>query len=96
VKGGGAWAKYKYSNSDPLSGGTFNASETRSGWTIGGGVEYAFAGNWSAKVEYDYIDFGTKTVTFPDIPTATGFPEGLKNTINEVKVGVNYRFGGPY
>jgi opacity protein-like surface antigen len=44
----------------------FNASETRLGWTVGGGLEWAFWDNWSAKLEYDYLDFGTRNVTFTD------------------------------
>ena len=31
-----------------------NASESRTGWTVGGGIEWAFWNNWSAKVEYDH------------------------------------------
>ena len=36
----------------------FSSSKFMSGWTIGGGVEWAFADHWSAKFEYLYIDFG--------------------------------------
>ena len=32
------------------------------GWTVGGGIEYAFLDNWSAKIEYLYVDLGTATV----------------------------------
>jgi outer membrane immunogenic protein len=50
------------------------------------------APNWSAKVEYDYLDFGTRSITVSDdfIDTAN-----IKEKIHEVKIGVNYRFGGP-
>jgi len=41
-----------------------NASSTPSGWTVGGGVEWAFAGNWTAFAEYNYLDFGTPAVNF--------------------------------
>ena len=50
-------------------------SQSRSGWTFGAGVEYAFAPNWSAFVEYNHFDFGTKdsntvaVLTVPRIPT---------------------------
>jgi outer membrane immunogenic protein len=86
VKGGGAWAKFKYETTDPVLGFD-SASETRSGWTIGGGWEYAFLPNWSAKVEYNFLDFGDDNVNF-----AT-FNENIKNEIHQVKVGLNYRFG---
>jgi len=44
------------------------AEETRWGGTVGAGVEYAFAPNWSAKVEYNYMDFGTKDYLFNTVP----------------------------
>jgi outer membrane immunogenic protein len=91
-KGGAAWAKFNYSNPTPTIPDTFTASETRSGWTIGGGWEYAFAPNWSAKLEYNYLDFGNDQITFVG---ATGpFLENVDNEIHQVKLGVNYRFGG--
>ena len=37
--------------------------DQRTGWTVGGGIEWAFWNNWSAKVEYDFYDFGTRSVT---------------------------------
>ena len=66
VKGGAAWARATYSDVDP-SGTTYapfsgQASATPSGWTIGGGTEYAFRPNWSVFVEYDYIDLGSRNV----------------------------------
>jgi outer membrane immunogenic protein len=59
------------------------------GWTVGGGLEWAFADHWSAKFEYLYIDFGSGP-TVPISPTlnlATGHM-----TDNIGRVGVNYRF----
>ena len=64
VKGGAAWGQFNYENPDPVnSGETFSANQTRTGWTIGGGWEYAFTPNWSAKIEYNFLDFGNDTVT---------------------------------
>lgn len=63
------------------------------GWTIGGGLEYMFAPAWSAKVEYQYYDFGTTNVV-----TNAGLGAlSYKDDIHTVKVGVNYHFnwGGP-
>jgi opacity protein-like surface antigen len=53
----------KYSAFIPLFNEQLEASETRTGWTVGGGIEWAFWSNWSAKAEYDYYDFGTRTIT---------------------------------
>lgn len=94
VKGGGAWANTNYSVSDPLGFigfGTSSTSSTRSGWLLGTGVEYSFTQNWSGLIEYDHMDFGSRNLTF----TAPGFPTSIaniKDTINVIKAGVNYKF----
>ncbi len=50
--------------------------------------------NWSAKVEYQYYDFGTDTVTFVDVlhPAVASFPYDIDQRVHSVKVGLNYRF----
>ena len=91
VKGGGAWADEDHSISS-VGTPTAAASGSASGWTIGGGAEYGFAPNWSARVEYSYYDFGSKTYTF----TAAGSPAedlAIDQQIHAVKFGINYRFG---
>ncbi len=101
AKGGVAWAGDKYSADIPLFSEHLEASETRTGWTVGGGVEWAFWGNWSAKIEYDFYDFGTRSVTL----AGTFVPIGetaltpvtvpgidIKERISAVKFGINYRF----
>src|SRR6266852_4208451 len=45
-----------------LRGSHFSGSENRVGWTVGTGIEWAIWNNWSIKAEYDYLDFGNKTV----------------------------------
>lgn len=70
------------------------ASENKTvwGWTAGVGVEWAFASNWSAKLEYLHADFGNPT--FFDVPPA-GFSNrsgGIHLTDDLVRVGVNYKF----
>jgi outer membrane immunogenic protein len=98
AKGGAAWAGDKYSADLPAFNEHIATSVTRPGWTIGGGVEWAFWQNWSAKVEYGYYDFSTRNLALPG--TIFGIPEvvpgiNVKETISTVKFGVNYRFG-PY
>jgi outer membrane immunogenic protein len=62
----------------------------RDGWTLGAGLEYMFAPNWSAKAEYQYYNFGTTTFTSgPPAVVGTRF----RDDDHTVKVGVNYRFG---
>jgi len=68
---------------------------TDSGYTIGGGVEYKFAPNWSAKVEYLHFDFGNTLgyTVFNAAVLPFQFNQNLR--IETVKVGVNYTFDGP-
>ena len=73
----------------------WTSRETRTGWTIGVGVEWAIVGNWTIKGEYNYLDFGTRTVTLIDRdldPTSVSF----RQTVNEFKFGGNYRFAAPF
>jgi outer membrane immunogenic protein len=63
--------------------GLGSASETKTGWTAGGGLEYNFNGPWSAKLEYLYVDLGRGA------PIA-GSDADL--TANIVRAGINYRF----
>lgn len=66
----------------------------KDGYTVGAGLEYLFAPNWSAKAEYQYYDFGSTTFTSgPPAIVGTSF----KNDEHTVKAGLNYRFtwGGP-
>jgi outer membrane immunogenic protein len=68
-------------------------SDTKAGWTVGAGVEWGFSPNWSAKVEYLYIDFGHINNSFSSLAPFTGnFTANSHVTDNIVRVGVNYRF----
>ncbi len=68
-----------------------SGSDWRAGWTVGAGVETAFAPNWTAKLEYLYVDLGNAQV-FNIVP---GVPESVGFTANIVRAGINYKFGGP-
>jgi outer membrane immunogenic protein len=101
VKGGGAWAHDEFS---VVQFDGQRASQTRSGWTIGGGVEVALVGNWSALVEYDYMDFGDDSATFTETIIIPGKPckppkektftraFDIDQQMHTIKVGLNYRF----
>jgi outer membrane immunogenic protein len=94
TKAGGAWKRGSESVTFNVTGQTIDsANDVRSGWTIGGGMEFGFTSNWSAKVEYDFHDFGTKRITGP-VPLVLDW--NVKEHVHAVKFGVNYRFGyGP-
>ncbi len=93
-KVGAAWTRDKYDGNDG-AGGTVTGSSNRSGWMLGAGVEYAIWNNLSAKLEYDYLMFGSVT---PSLTTTGGLAVvgtasvSLKTHI--VKAGLNWRFGG--
>ena len=93
AKGGGAWVRDNYTVTAVPGIALGNASPTPSGWTVGGGVEWAFAGNWTAFAEYNYLDFGTPGVNFTPAVGAATFPINIKQNINSFMVGINYRFG---
>lgn len=69
----------------------FSASAVRTGWTVGYGVQFALTGNWSAKAETDYVDFGNRALV-----AIGGTPLNVGMHAWQAKIGVNYRLnGGP-
>ncbi|MBP6013288.1 MAG: porin family protein [Alphaproteobacteria bacterium] len=64
----------------------------RSGYTFGGGLEYAWRGNWSLALEYDYTRFGNQPLNLSDT-TATYKLDDAAQNLNAVSVKINYRFG---
>jgi len=75
-----------------------NGAGSRSGYALGGGVEYAFTNNWTAKVEYLYVDLGGRkyaSYASPALAVAgTGFTTNSRNSgqFSVVRLGVNYKF----
>jgi len=66
---------------------------TKAGWTVGGGLEGRLFDNWTARVEYLYLDLGSVTTvpaTAPNATVATAFNSRI--TDNLVRLGVNYKF----
>jgi len=63
--------------------------QTNAGWTVGGGVEFALMGNWTAKAEYLHVDLGNAGCT-----VACGLPAGnnVSLTTEVLRGGINYRF----
>jgi outer membrane immunogenic protein len=62
--------------------------KTNTGWTVGGGLEYALAPNWSVKAEYLYVDLGKENCSLMcGLPT-----NSVSLTSNVVRAGINYRF----
>ena len=103
AKGGAAW---EHTNVDMVvnlnPGQHFLASPNSYGewgWTAGGGVEYALTPAWSLTLEYDYLGFRSANVATPYVPgnplpgSPVGPIAGLSSNVQEVKLGINYRFG---
>ena len=80
----------------------FEQSDTRWGWTVGGGVEYALSQEWSVKVEYQHFDFGSTSFAHNADYKILGTPQHwhselrgsaeISQTFDAVKVGVNFHF----
>ena len=71
--------------------------DTKTGYTVGAGIEHAWMGNWTVKAEYLYYDLGTTDVTVAATPTggSTGaYNSSFKNDGHIVRAGLNYKFGG--
>jgi outer membrane immunogenic protein len=88
--GGAAFADFERSYSAPGAAAKF--SDTRAGWTVGGGLEYAFTNNWTARVEYRYSDFGKETDVLPAAFFGGGGSVHHNLTEQAVRVGVSYKF----
>jgi len=88
-KGGYAWADNQVSAAG--FGLTFAESRFHSGVTVGAGLEYMFVPNLSAKFEYMFADYSNANYLANFVPGGVG----LGVTVNTVKAGVNYHFGGP-
>ena len=82
-KVGAAFAQFDYNINNVA------ASETRVGYALGAGLEWLIAGNWSAKAEYNYLDFGRSSVDFNNVS------RDIDQSISVIKAGINYRFGVP-
>ena len=92
AKGGVAWAGDKYDVTGVFQGAGFGFEglDTRTGWTAGGGIEWAFSGIWSVSAEYDFYQFETGTVSLSDSINALSGPVSTKQSVQVVKVGLNF------
>ena len=86
ITGGAAYGSIKTTPPAPDTA----SEKSKFGWTAGLGVEYAFLGAWSAKVEYLYVDLGNTSCDSATCVAAGGID--VKFNANLVRFGVNYRF----
>jgi opacity protein-like surface antigen len=92
LRGGAAWAGDKYDVTGTFTGIPFGFEglDQRLGWIVGGGVDWAFAGHWSLTLEYDYYQFGHRSVLMSDPVNAVSGPVDFKQSVQTAKVGVNF------
>ncbi len=76
------------------SPGYTTVDDTNAGWTVGAGMEYSFAPNWSAKVEYLYVDLGSIDCGTAALNSCniSGAGDKVDFRTNVVRGGINYRF----
>lgn len=91
--GGAAFASLKNEYTDPPSviGFISAPSSSVTGWTAGGGIEYAFTDHWTAKAEYLHVGFPDRSVTTPLI-FGGAYTFNFKNSLDIGRVGINYKF----
>src|SRR6266851_1045796 len=99
AKGGAAVTDNKYEGLLTGTGTVLDrATATRWGGTVGAGVEYGFASNWSAAVEYDHLFIGTQNNAFTSVFPVAGVNtrnDSIRQDADTVTARVNYRWGGP-
>jgi len=98
----GGLAYGEVNSRETIGGSSFSASDTRVGYTVGGGIEGALGGNWTAKLEYLYVDLGRTSGSFATPIPAFGAGVVANGTLtssynshitdNVLRVGVNYNF----
>jgi outer membrane immunogenic protein len=102
AKGGAALMNVRYTQQ--VAATSVQSAQTivdnRSGFTVGGGVEFGMTENLSARVEYDFLDFGTKNYNFNNlivlpaggVITPLVLPVSIRSNTHLITAGLNYRF----
>jgi outer membrane immunogenic protein len=92
AQGGAAWTNTNITFLDGSGAQLGEASNDRTGWTVGAGVEWRFAPNWSAFAEYTFMGFGTQNTTFTGCDGTCVVSANAKADVQNVLAGVNYKF----
>ncbi len=90
ITAGGAYGDIRATDTNPATAGS---KDSNFGWTAGAGIEYAFMGSWTAKLEYLYVDLGDFNCGTACHPAVS--PNNVDLTTSIVRVGLNYKFSGP-
>ncbi|MBX3569394.1 MAG: porin family protein [Rhizobiaceae bacterium] len=84
--GGLAYGQVRYSITSTAPASTATNKDTYTGYTVGGGAEYAFTDNWTGRLEYQYVNFGQQAVSNGVITTFA------TPNFHTVRIGLNYKF----
>jgi len=99
VKGGAAVVADRFHVEDGTGAlAAFEVKDTRWGGTVGAGIEFGFATNWSVGAEYNHLFLQDRSVTFIDSAVVVGGlfgNERIRQDVDMVTLRLNYRFGGP-
>jgi opacity protein-like surface antigen len=97
ANGGAALAGDRFNVTGSFVGApfAFEGLDNRFGWTVGGGVDWAFSHHWSANIEYDYYQFGHGGILMSDGINGFAGIVDVKQTVQVVKVGLNFHIWGP-
>ena len=97
VKGGAAVASQRFDVFNTATGiGLLQANRTRWGGTVGVGLEYGFAPNWTAGIEYDYLfrESDSRTFVTPNLLVGSTVTANTRSDISMITARINYKFGG--
>jgi outer membrane immunogenic protein len=91
LTGGVAFADTRITGISEGGGSPFSDRSTRTGWTIGAGIEHAVTDEWTVRADYRFADFGNKSINFE---SGDGTPHRFKHRLktNEIRLGVARRF----
>ena len=92
AQGGAAWTNTNITFLDGSGAQLGEASNNRTGWTVGAGVEWMFAPHWSVFAEYNFMGFGTQSTTFTGCNGTCVVSANAKAEVQNVLAGVNYKF----
>ena len=92
AQGGAAWTNTNITFLTGAGAQLGQASNDRTGWTVGAGVEWMFAPQWSLFAEYNFMGFGTQGVNFTGCGGTCVVNANANANVQNVLAGVNYKF----
>ena len=96
VTGGAAFGRFDLGYIFPIGSVLLDPlNTTRTGWTVGAGLEHAFVGNWSGRIEYRFTDFGSVDGSIVNCCAPPPSAQHHELQAHAFRAGLTYRFGAP-